>query len=86
MWAYDQQARNLFKQEKLDDSCHLYKKALAILPSHLGCLGNYSIVLAHLAQRTQIYLSKPLSNIIKHYPLSLITQIILEIMPMPFAF
>lgn len=53
MWAYDQQARNLFKQEKLDDSCHLYKKALAILPSHLGCLGNYSIVLAHLAQRTK---------------------------------
>lgn len=50
IWAYDQQARSLFIQEKFLESFNLYEQALCILPTHFGCLCNYSMHLAEYAQ------------------------------------
>lgn len=53
MWAYNQQAQYLVKQEKFEESFRIYEQALGILSTHLGCLNNYANALLRLAQIKQ---------------------------------
>ncbi|WP_298141364.1 tetratricopeptide repeat protein [uncultured Acinetobacter sp.] len=72
MWAYNKQAEYLIKQEKIAESVANYEQALGILPTHLGCLNNYAIALANLAQikQDQTLFEKSL----KHYEKALAIQ------------
>lgn len=49
IWAYDQQAQYLIKQEKFDDGFRIYDQALTILDRHFGCLYNYALRLSEYA-------------------------------------